>query len=163
MCKQCFNQAGSLKKHERIHSGEKPFKCKTCNASFRHSLTLNNHERTHTRERPFKAKIVITHIVVWISWKDIKGFTIDTLKTESFVHLMLDSCRLLFGRSHFERSENEFSRSRFSDLLELNSSAKLQNWLLSSIEPSFLLCKDLKTRFYRTQKPGLTWIGSVQI
>ena len=41
--------------------------------------------------------------------------------------LMLDSCRLIFERSHFERSENEFFRSRFSDLLELNSCAKLQN------------------------------------
>ena len=76
---------------------------------------------------------------------------------------MLDSCRLIFERSHFERSENEFLRSRFSDLLELNSCAKLQNWLLGSIEPSFLLCRDLKTRFYRTQKPDLTWMGSVQI
>ena len=77
--------------------------------------------------------------------------------------IMLDSCRLIFERSHFERSENEFFRSRFSDLLELNSCAKLQNWLLGSIEPSFLLCRDLKTRFYRTQKPDLTWMGSVQI
>ena len=41
--------------------------------------------------------------------------------------LMLDSCRLIFERSHFERSENEFFRSRFSDLSELNSCAKLQN------------------------------------
>ena len=30
--------------------------------------------------------------------------------------LMLDSCRLIFERSHFERSENEFFRSRFSHL-----------------------------------------------
>ena len=42
-------------------------------------------------------------------------------------NLMLDSCRLIFERSHSERSENEFFRSRFSDLLELNSCAKLQN------------------------------------
>ena len=46
---------------------------------------------------------------------------------QSRQQLMLDSCRLIFERSHFERSENEFFRSRFSDLLELNSCAKLQN------------------------------------
>ena len=40
---------------------------------------------------------------------------------------MLDSCRLIFERSHFERSEIEFFRSRFSELLELNSCAKLKN------------------------------------
>ena len=80
----------------------------------------------------------------------------DLLQNKWPLQIMLDSCRLIFERSHFERSGNEFFRSRFSDLLELNSCAKLQNLLLGSIEHSFLLCRDLKTRFYRTQKPDLT-------
>ena len=93
----------------------------------------------------------------------LKEFCYVRISESNWVSLMLDSCRLIFERSHFERSENEFFRSTFSDLLELNSCAKLQNWLLGSIELSFLLCRDLKTRFYRTQKPDLTWMGSVQI
>ena len=47
--------------------------------------------------------------------------------------------------SLFRGLKNEFFRSRFSDLWDLDSCAKLQTWLLGSIEPSCLLCRDPET------------------
>ena len=41
----------------RIHTGEKPYECSTCDRRFANKQTLQNHQATHSDERKFKCKI----------------------------------------------------------------------------------------------------------
>ena len=51
-----FNDSGNLNAHKKIHSGEKPYVCKTCGKCFRIHNTLKTHARIHNDERPFQCK-----------------------------------------------------------------------------------------------------------
>lgn len=46
-CNKAFNFRIHLENHERVHSGEKPFKCSLCPVSFKQRHQLNSHKRKH--------------------------------------------------------------------------------------------------------------------
>ncbi|KAG0424509.1 hypothetical protein HPB47_028273 [Ixodes persulcatus] len=51
-CGKAFTQQGHLDKHQRVHTGERPYECAECGQKFTQPANLRRHERTHTRERP---------------------------------------------------------------------------------------------------------------
>ena len=53
-CDAQFSQSGNLKNHVYIHTVHKPYKCDSCGAQFSESGNLKNYVRIHTREKPFK-------------------------------------------------------------------------------------------------------------
>ena len=56
-CKICGKKiSGHLKRHEMLHTGEKPHSCRNCERKFRDLSNLKRHELTHSNAKPFSCQ-----------------------------------------------------------------------------------------------------------
>lgn len=61
VCGNYFTDSCGLKKHIRIHTGERPYQCNVCEKSFSTSSTFVAHRRIHTGMKCFISLYVFVY------------------------------------------------------------------------------------------------------
>ncbi|XP_050424262.1 zinc finger protein 502-like isoform X2 [Adelges cooleyi] len=58
------NKNPLLRKNQRVHTGEQPFKCDVCPKNFNQNSKLIRHKRKHTGEKPYTCDVCVKSFTV---------------------------------------------------------------------------------------------------
>ncbi|XP_067634785.1 zinc finger protein 723-like [Eurosta solidaginis] len=111
ICAARFPTLYELKKHNRYHTGERPFKCDYCDKRFVEGGACRRHMLTHTGEKPYKCKYCERAFTQ--SGDHIKHLRVHIGENVYRCELCPSAFRLLSEkRSHFATHKNDDEETR---------------------------------------------------
>ncbi|KAM9292131.1 zinc finger protein 408 [Morus bassanus] len=57
MCGKALRDPHTLRAHERLHTGERPFRCEQCGKSYTLATKLRRHQKSHLADKPYKCEL----------------------------------------------------------------------------------------------------------
>ena len=112
MCSRSFADFGSHRRHIRLHTNEKPFKCHICSKEFSRKDSYKSHMHTHAQRKPFVCETCDKDFAYASTYKrhlnlhsGEKKFSCDVCK-KSFVRQDYLACHVKMHEKRTRRDSN---------------------------------------------------------